>query len=170
MSSDGAKSPATEGVTAPARGGDRLPIGAFARWVGAAPSALRYWERAGLLSPEREGGRRRYGPDAAQRVGLIRLCQDAGFGIGEIRDLLAADPVGGGPWRDRAEAKLAEVRAEVARLQEVAATLEHVLACPAPTLGTCPTFAGVVRWRAEGGEPPQAVATRAAVPGGDAGA
>lgn len=147
-----------------------LSIGELARRVGAAPSALRYWERAGLLSPEWEGGRRRYGPEAVRRVGVIRMCQEGGFGIGEIRELLGSDPEGGGLWRERVEGKLAEVRAEIERLQASAEGLAHVLACPEPTLSGCPTFAAFVRYKAEGGEPPEALpAGSAARPGPGAG-
>jgi DNA-binding transcriptional MerR regulator len=120
---------------------ESLSIGELGRRVHAAPSALRYWERAGLLSPAWEGGRRRYGPDAVRRVGVIRACQRAGFGIGEIRRLLEDDPDGGEVWQERAAAKLAEIRAEVARLQLAADSLEHVLACPAENLAACPSFA-----------------------------
>lgn len=128
-----------------------MSIGELARRVGATPSALRYWERAGLLEPaERIGGRRRYQPSAADRVGLIRLCQDAGFGIGEIRDLLAADPHGDGAWRATAADKLAAVHGQIARLRAAAQMLEHALACPHPSLSACPNFTASVRWRAEG--------------------
>ena len=133
------------------RDAELLSIGDLARRVGAAPSALRYWERAGLLAPSgRVGDRRRYTADAVDRVGLIRLCQDAGFGIGEIRALLDRDPRGQEAWRARAAAKLAEVREEIARLESAATVLEHTLACPEPSLAECPTFGRLVRHRATG--------------------
>lgn len=132
-----------------------MSIGELGRRVGASPSALRYWERAGLLGDvRRESGRRRYPADAVGRVGLIRLCQDAGFGIGEIRTLLATDPLGGDDWKDMTRDKLAEVEATLARLQVAADMLRHTLACPHPSLSECPSFAAFVRWRAEGGEMP----------------
>ena len=128
-----------------------LSIGELARRVGATPSALRYWERAGLLPVAgREGGRRRYDLDAVARVGLIRVCQDAGFGIGEIRSLLEVDPTGTGEWRARASSKLAEVRARIATLEATATLLEHTLACPAPSLSQCSTFTSFVERRASG--------------------
>jgi len=127
-----------------------LSIGELSRRVGAAPSALRYWERAGLLTPSWEGGRRRYGPDAVRRVGVIRLCQDGGFGIAEIRRMLDDDPDGGPTWRVRIAAKAAELRAEAARLEAAADGLEHAVRCPEPTLAVCPSFTRAVRERAEG--------------------
>jgi MerR family transcriptional regulator, copper efflux regulator len=141
--------------TSPATPPSLLSIGQLAREVGATPSALRYWERAGLLTPvQRVNGQRRYSPDAALRVGTIRLFEDAGFGIREIRELLALDPEGRELWRSRGRAKLAEVRARIARLEASAEFLEHGLSCPHPSVTACPTFNELVRWRAQGGNGP----------------
>jgi len=126
-----------------------LSIGELGRRVGAPASALRYWERAGLLDvAAREGGRRRYSPDAVARVGFIRLCQDAGFGIGEIRALLDEDPLGTDAWKTHAENKLAETRRRIAALEAAASMLEHTLACPAPSLSECTTFTTFITHRA----------------------
>lgn len=68
-----------------------IAIGELARRTGLASSALRYYERVGLLSPAaRAGGRRHYATSSAERVALVQLCQDAGFTLREIRALLAA--------------------------------------------------------------------------------
>ena len=70
--------------------GGFIAIGELARRTGLASSALRYYERVGLLSPAgRAGGRRHYGASSAERVALIQLCQDAGFTLREIRALVA---------------------------------------------------------------------------------
>lgn len=131
-----------------------LSIGEVARRVGAAPSAIRYWERAGLLEPaERIGGRRRYRPDALTRVGFIRLCQDAGFHIHEIRELLTIGPLTRDDWRPRAERKVAELRDQIARLQTAVDSLEHSLSCPHPALTECPSFIAHVQARAENPTP-----------------
>jgi DNA-binding transcriptional MerR regulator len=126
-----------------------LSIGELARLVDTTPSALRYWERAGLIDGvQRDGGRRRYRPDTVERIGLIRLCQDAGFGIGEIRALLAEDPHGQDIWRESAEDKLTDIEAHIARLQSAAELLRHTLSCPRPSLAECPTFTAYVHHRA----------------------
>jgi DNA-binding transcriptional MerR regulator len=131
-----------------------ISIGELSRRVGAPPSALRYWERAGLLEATRVGGQRRYPPEAVGRVGVIRLSQDAGFGVGEIRALLAVDPQGGVDWNEAGRRKLLELRTQIERLQQAAEFLEHLVACPHPSLSECPTYAGLVHWRAEGGDLP----------------
>jgi DNA-binding transcriptional MerR regulator len=131
-----------------------LSIGELARRVGAAPSALRYWERVGLLEvAERVGGRRRYAASAVTRIGMIRLCQDAGFHIGEIKALLDSDPDGREAWQAAAASKLDEVRATIARLLAAEDVLEHMLACPHPSLAECPSFTRFVALRAESAEP-----------------
>lgn len=137
-----------------------MSIGELGRRVGAPPSALRYWERAGLLEAERVDGRRRYEPDAVTRVGVIRLCQDAGFGIAEIRALLDTDPRGEGAWRDVAAEKLADLHTRITRLRTAALALEHVLGCTKPSLAACPRFGAYVHWRAEGGDPPPEAAAQ----------
>jgi DNA-binding transcriptional MerR regulator len=56
-----------------------LAIGELARHTGTATSALRYYERIGLLPPaERARGKRHDPPSSPERLALIRLCQDAG--------------------------------------------------------------------------------------------
>jgi DNA-binding transcriptional MerR regulator len=76
-----------------------LAIGELARRAGTAPSALRYYERIGLLpAAERAGGKRHYPPSSAERLALVRLYQDAGFTLKEIRQLLAAGSDRRGCW------------------------------------------------------------------------
>src|SRR5262252_10839221 len=68
-----------------------VAIDELGRRTGLASSALRYYERAGLLSPTaRARGRRHYASSSVERVALIQLCQDAGFTLREIRALLTA--------------------------------------------------------------------------------
>src|ERR671919_285014 len=55
-----------------------VPIGELARRTGVATSALRYYERIGLLSPaERVGQRRHYSPSSAERDARIADAQRA---------------------------------------------------------------------------------------------
>jgi DNA-binding transcriptional MerR regulator len=121
---------------------DRLvPIGELARRTGVATSALRYYERIGLLSPaERAGGRRRYTASSAERVALVRLYQDAGFTLAEIGRMLAARSQGRRGWGDLAERKVAELDARIAGAQHAKQLIQHALECPHRDLLTCPRF------------------------------
>jgi len=77
-----------------------LRIADAARAVGVSPSALRLWERQGLVVPIRNGGReRRYGPDEMTRLRCIRrLRVEEGLNAPGIRRALGetgAVPVAG---------------------------------------------------------------------------
>jgi DNA-binding transcriptional MerR regulator len=118
-----------------------MAIGELARRTGLASSALRYYERVGLLSPAvRAGGRRHYGASSAERVALIQLCQDAGFTLREIRALLAARSRRGRPWARFLEAKLRELDSRISRAERARTLVQHALACPHSNLVTCPNF------------------------------
>ena len=115
-----------------------VPIGELARRTGTATSALRYYERIGLLSPaERVGQRRHYPPSSAERVALIRLCQDAGFTLAEIGRLLEG---WSRAWGRLAERKIAELDARIAYAQRAKELITHALECPHRDLFACPNF------------------------------
>jgi DNA-binding transcriptional MerR regulator len=118
-----------------------VPIGELARRTGVAASALRYYERIGLLSPAaRSGQRRHYQASSAERVALIRLYQDAGFTLAEIGRLLAAGRPGRRSWGGLAERKIAELDARIADAQRAKKLIEHALECRHRDLLTCPNF------------------------------
>ena len=130
-----------------------VPIGELARRTGAATSALRYYERIGLLSStERAGGKRHYTASSAARVALIRLYQDAGFTLAEIGQL-----VGGGEWdrqnfSELAERKIAELDARITDAQRAKKLINHALDCPHRDIFTCPNFRSALQ--AQLGQPP----------------
>ena len=116
-----------------------LGIGDLGRRTGLATSALRYYERVGVLAPEgRVNGRRYYGPASADRVALIRLCQDAGFTLAEISTVAGSrrNP----SWKRVMETKLQELKASIARARRAQGLIEHALACRHQELALCPNF------------------------------
>ena len=78
-----------------------LTVGQVAQRSGAAPSALRFYERQGLINADRTASnQRRYGGDVLCRVAMIRVCQQAGLSLAQIRAALAeAVPTAGFPAR-----------------------------------------------------------------------
>jgi DNA-binding transcriptional MerR regulator len=127
-----------------------VPIGELARRTGVASSALRYYEELGLLAPAgRVGRRRHYHESSAERVALIRLCQDAGFTLAEVRRLLAASSRGRRAWDQLAERKIAELDARIADAQRARELVEHVLECPHRDVLACPNFRSAVEARVE---------------------
>jgi DNA-binding transcriptional MerR regulator len=125
-----------------------VPIGELARRAGVASSALRYYERLGLLSPAgRVGQRRHYEESSAERVALIRLCQDAGFTLAEVGRLLAASSRGRRAWDQIAERKIAELDARIADAQRARNLVEHALECPHRDVLACPNFRSALEAR-----------------------
>jgi MerR family transcriptional regulator, redox-sensitive transcriptional activator SoxR len=72
-----------------------LMVGQVAARSGVAPSALRFYERQGLITSDRTAGnQRRYHGDVLCRVAMIRACQRVGLSIADIRTALAELPEG----------------------------------------------------------------------------
>lgn len=125
-----------------------LMIGELARRTGVATSALRYYERLGLLWPEgRSNGRRYYDCSSAERVAFIRLCQDAGFTLSEIRRLVAVGTRRSRSWTRLVKAKLADLEASIARARRAKSLIQHALSCPHRNLANCPNFRSALEAR-----------------------
>jgi len=65
-----------------------LTISDVARQVGLAPSAIRYYEKIGILPPPmRSSGQRRYDSTAVYLLAVIQRARQLGFTLDEIRQL-----------------------------------------------------------------------------------
>jgi MerR family redox-sensitive transcriptional activator SoxR len=117
-----------------------LPIGEVARRVGLRPSAIRYYERVGLLRPApRASGQRRYDPSALHRLTAIRLAQRAGFSLDEIKRLFESERLpGGAGWRALVESKLSEVRGRIDEARVMERMLLESLECGCEAFDECP--------------------------------
>lgn len=66
---------------------ETVSIGTFAKRCGVSIDTLRFYEKKGLITPQRDvNNRRRYLPADAERVALIHRLQNGGFTIAEIRE------------------------------------------------------------------------------------
>lgn len=116
----------------------RLTIGEVADRAGVAATTLRYYERIGLVpAPERTGGQRRYRESVLARLEVIGLCKSAGFALHEIQLLFADDIPGRPASRALAEAKLAEIDAQMASLARARAVIEWGMRCTCPSIDAC---------------------------------
>jgi DNA-binding transcriptional MerR regulator len=113
---------------------ETIGIGNLAKRAGVGIDTVRYYERAGLLAPNRRlaSGYRRYSDLEVARLRFIRRAQALGFTLREIRELLALSA-----RRDvarvkrSAQAKLADVEGKIAALEKVRDGLANlVAACP----------------------------------------
>ncbi|HEY7396698.1 MAG TPA: redox-sensitive transcriptional activator SoxR [Gaiellaceae bacterium] len=107
---------------------DRLTIGELSARSGVAPSALRFYERRGLVASVRtSGNQRRYDRSTLRRVALIQAGRAAGIPLTRIGQVLATLPVNRIPtrrdwerlsrgWRDDLDRRIATLEALRGRL------------------------------------------------------
>lgn len=118
-----------------------LSIGALAKMTALAPSAIRYYEKAGLLpKPARQSGQRRYSGEAVGRLRMIQLARDAGFTISETRTFLTGFSVTTPPaarWRSLAEKKLIEIATLMTRLTQMQEVLNSSFHCDCLRIDDC---------------------------------
>lgn len=119
-----------------------LSVGEVAERSGFAASALRYYEREGLIEATRtSGGQRRFSRAVLRRLAFIRAATHVGLTLDEVRESLGRLPSGRTPtradwtrlsrgWRDRLDE---EIRALVA-LRE---GLDSCIGCGCLSLRTC---------------------------------
>lgn len=118
-----------------------MKIGELAGRSGVNSSAIRYYEKKGLLSPpHRVGGQRRYASDALDRVLLIRFATEMGFTLAETKVFLnglKSDAPVGPRWKKLAHRKIQEVLKNMQRERRLKSLLEHLLGCRCGTLKVC---------------------------------
>ncbi len=69
---------------------ERLTVGVLARHLGIRPSAVRFYERQGLITSERlANGYRAYDRDAIDALRFINRAKALGFSLTEVREILA---------------------------------------------------------------------------------
>ncbi len=114
-----------------------MTIGQVAQRTGLRPSAVRYYEKLGLLpTAQRVNGRRRYDQRVLERLAVLRFARFVGFTIREIKLLVHGleDRPPPPRWREMAAHKLAQVDALIARAQTVKTLLRDTLTHQCPML------------------------------------
>jgi DNA-binding transcriptional MerR regulator len=127
-----------------------MDIAEVAKRSGVAASALRYYERKGLIrSLPGDSMRRQFAPAVLDQLALIALGQAAGFSLDEIGQMFTPQ---GGVSIDRAllTAKADELDRQIRRLQAMREGLRHAAVCPAPSHAECPSFQRLLKAAAKG--------------------
>jgi MerR family transcriptional regulator, redox-sensitive transcriptional activator SoxR len=119
-----------------------ITIGEVARRTNIRASAIRYYERVGLLpEPVRVHGRRRYEQEVIGHLALIKGAKRAGFTLREIRVLLHGFPAEVGSaaerWRTLASEKLVVVHELITQLGAIRTRLKTALRCECSSLAEC---------------------------------
>jgi DNA-binding transcriptional MerR regulator len=119
---------------------DLLDIAEVGERTGLAPSALRFYEKRGLITATgRNGLRRTYHPDILGRLALIACARGAGFTLAEIARFLRASPTDA-ELRTRMAEKARQLDHDIARLIRMRDSLRHASTCTHDPLVECPDF------------------------------
>ena len=131
-------------------GAGRLTIGQLSTTSGVNIETIRYYERIQLLDapPRTRGGHRSYNGADVRRLRFVRRARELGFGIDDIRALLALAGQGGGSCgevRDIAAAHLADIRAMLEDLRKLERILAGTVAecdshCETTSAPVCPVI------------------------------
>jgi MerR family redox-sensitive transcriptional activator SoxR len=116
-----------------------LSISEVASLSAMASSALRYYERCGLIEEGvKIGGRRHYPASVLHRLSTIKACQKLGFSLTEITELLSGSLAREQAWRQAAIARRGEVERQIDQLQNLVQLIDDTLDCDCPALYECP--------------------------------
>jgi DNA-binding transcriptional MerR regulator len=107
-----------------------LTIGEVAKKAGLRASAIRFYEKIGVLpKPIRSAGQRRYSPAILGRLAVLQRARDCGFTLDEAKALLNDNGRPGERWQRVAEKKLAELDALIERVAAMRGLLRRSCDC-----------------------------------------
>jgi MerR family transcriptional regulator, redox-sensitive transcriptional activator SoxR len=117
-------------------------IGELGARSGVSTSALRFYERKGLISARRtDGNQRRYPSVTLRRVAVIQAGKAAGIPLDEIRAALADLPGGKAPtkrdWARLSRRWHADIAERILTLQGLQTRLTTCIGCGCLSLKTC---------------------------------
>jgi MerR family redox-sensitive transcriptional activator SoxR len=121
---------------------DLLTIGEVAHRSGFPQSALRYYEREGLLHTTRtSGGQRRYERSVLRRLAFIRAARTIGVGLDEVREGLEQLPDGRTPtkadWARLSRSWRGRLDEQIHALEALRDGLESCIGCGCLSLRRC---------------------------------
>ena len=121
---------------------DVLTVGEVAARSGFATSALRYYEREGLIHAARSaGGQRRYARSTLRRLAFIRAARNIGLSLDEVRDVLAQLPESRTPtradWERISKAWRSRLNTQIESLVALRDGLDSCIGCGCLSLGKC---------------------------------
>lgn len=123
-----------------------MTIGQVADSVGVAATALRYYEREGILGPSSRSaaGYRLYDARTLERIRFLCAAQSAGFTLADIKSLLALAEEEPATCRATVQtvitARLADVKKRISALKRVEKVLELGLTRCRASKNACPVL------------------------------
>nr|WP_234361558.1 redox-sensitive transcriptional activator SoxR [Plantactinospora sp. BB1] len=121
---------------------EELTIGELAERSGVPASALRFYERQGLIGSRRtSGNQRRYHRSTLRKVAFIRASQSVGIPLSVIGEVLGFLPEGVAPtrefWLRASECWSAELNNRIARLERMRDLFTECVGCGCLSFEQC---------------------------------
>ncbi|MFD0783504.1 redox-sensitive transcriptional activator SoxR [Micromonospora azadirachtae] len=119
-----------------------LTIGELSGRSGVPHTALRFYERQGLIHSRRTAGnQRRYHRATLRRIAFIRASQHTGVPLAVIREVLALLPADAPPtkefWERASECWSREINERIARLERVRDRFTRCIGCGCLSFDEC---------------------------------
>ena len=132
-----------------------LTIGEISDRTGLAVSAIRYYEDEGLIRPFRNSGnQRRFDRADIRRLSFVKIAQELGFPLADIRALLKGLPDGRAPtkadWTRISRALRADLDARIAQMVRLRDRLDGCIGCGCLSLKACKLYNNEDRVRKRG--------------------
>jgi MerR family redox-sensitive transcriptional activator SoxR len=120
-----------------------LSIGEVAARSGVAVSALRFYEKKGLIRSRRNpGNQRRYPREILRRVAVIKVAQTIGIPLAEIREAFSTLPENRTPttqdWERLSQQWRARLDERIIHLKQLRDHLSGCIGCGCLSLEACP--------------------------------
>jgi MerR family redox-sensitive transcriptional activator SoxR len=121
---------------------DLLTVGQVAQRSGFATSALRYYERIGLVASTRtSGGQRRYERNVLRRLAFVRAARNVGLSLEEVEQSLSTLPKGRAPnrsdWARLSRGWRGRLNEQIDSLTALRDGLDSCIGCGCLSLRTC---------------------------------
>jgi MerR family transcriptional regulator, redox-sensitive transcriptional activator SoxR len=121
---------------------DLLTVGQVAGRSGFAPSALRFYEREGLIRASRTaGGQRWYERNVLRRLAFVRAARNVGLGLDEVREVLRELPESRTPtradWTKISRVWRARLDEQIEALEALRDGLDSCIGCGCLSLQRC---------------------------------
>jgi MerR family redox-sensitive transcriptional activator SoxR len=119
-----------------------LTVGEVVRRSGLAASALRYYEREGLIEAARtSGGQRRYERNVLRRLAFIRAARNVGLSLEEVREALSRLPSARTPtradWTAISRGWRGRLDEQIQALEQLRDGLDSCIGCGCLSLARC---------------------------------
>lgn len=122
-----------------------LSIGQISERTGLAPSAIRFYEEEGLVSPYRtDGGQRQYERADIRRLSFVMIAQQLGYPIKEIQQSLEKLSENRTPtkadWARLSKGFRKDLDAKITQMQALRDKLDGCIGCGCLSLSACKLY------------------------------